>query len=182
VVDLLVPTHLRCLRSLPARLLHLSVEPRSLAPQAARMFDRKAAMARAAVPASAFQTRQGRVSVQITLRGKLTPLAKSKSRKRWMKKVCCILPCALLHRSLTLSIAAKKHAAFVRARGRHYSNEAEAMKVLFLPIITRYVLLMLEDCSLQPSCQKMRRTRRTMLPRPAPLPVNRPCRKTRLPN
>jgi protein phosphatase inhibitor 2 len=26
-------------------------------------------------------------------------------------------------------IAAEKHAAFVRARGRHYSNEAEAMKV-----------------------------------------------------
>jgi protein phosphatase inhibitor 2 len=25
--------------------------------------------------------------------------------------------------------AAAKHAAFVRARGRHYSNEAEAMKV-----------------------------------------------------
>lgn len=30
------------------------------------------------------------------------------------------------------SPAAAKHAAFVRARGRHYSNEAEAMKV-FLP-------------------------------------------------
>lgn len=27
--------------------------------------------------------------------------------------------------------AAAKHAAFVRARGRHYSNEAEAMKVSF---------------------------------------------------
>jgi protein phosphatase inhibitor 2 len=27
------------------------------------------------------------------------------------------------------SLAAAKHAAFVRARGRHYSNEAEAMKV-----------------------------------------------------
>lgn len=26
-------------------------------------------------------------------------------------------------------LAAAKHAAFVRARGRHYSNEAEAMKV-----------------------------------------------------
>lgn len=26
-------------------------------------------------------------------------------------------------------VAAAKHAAFVRARGRHYSNEAEAMKV-----------------------------------------------------
>jgi len=28
-----------------------------------------------------------------------------------------------------LWVAAAKHAAFVRARGRHYSNEAEAMKV-----------------------------------------------------
>ena len=28
-----------------------------------------------------------------------------------------------------LYLAAAKHAAFVRARGRHYSNEAEAMKV-----------------------------------------------------
>ena len=27
------------------------------------------------------------------------------------------------------AVAAAKHAAFVRARGRHYSNEAEAMKV-----------------------------------------------------
>jgi len=30
------------------------------------------------------------------------------------------------------SIAAAKHAAFVKARGRHYSNEAEAMKVCIL--------------------------------------------------
>jgi hypothetical protein len=29
----------------------------------------------------------------------------------------------------SLSSAAAKHAAFLRARGRHYSNEAEAMKV-----------------------------------------------------
>lgn len=29
----------------------------------------------------------------------------------------------------TILTAAAKHAAFVRARGRHYSNEAEAMKV-----------------------------------------------------
>ncbi len=28
-----------------------------------------------------------------------------------------------------IGVAAAKHAAFVRARGRHYSNEAEAMKV-----------------------------------------------------
>ena len=36
------------------------------------------------------------------------------------------LPCLLLMRAHS---AAAKHAAFVRARGRHYSNEAEAMKV-----------------------------------------------------
>lgn len=30
------------------------------------------------------------------------------------------------------SLAAAKHAAFVKARGRHYSNEAEAMKVCIL--------------------------------------------------
>jgi protein phosphatase inhibitor 2 len=30
---------------------------------------------------------------------------------------------------IQLSLAAKKHAEFVKARGRHYSNEAEAMKV-----------------------------------------------------
>lgn len=29
-------------------------------------------------------------------------------------------------------VAAAKHAAFVKARGRHYSNEAEAMKVCTL--------------------------------------------------
>jgi len=29
------------------------------------------------------------------------------------------------------SPAAEKHAAFVQARGRHYSNEAEAMKVRY---------------------------------------------------
>lgn len=32
-------------------------------------------------------------------------------------------------RLITPPLAAAKHAAFVRARGRHYSNEAEAMKV-----------------------------------------------------
>lgn len=31
-----------------------------------------------------------------------------------------------------LVVAAARHAAFIRARGRHYSNEAEAMKVFFL--------------------------------------------------
>ena len=36
---------------------------------------------------------------------------------------------AYQHAKLTNSAAAAKHAAFVRARGRHYSNEAEAMKV-----------------------------------------------------
>jgi protein phosphatase inhibitor 2 len=34
-----------------------------------------------------------------------------------------------------LSIAAVKHAEFVRARGRHYSNEAEAMKVYLIPVM-----------------------------------------------
>ena len=33
-------------------------------------------------------------------------------------------------------LAAAKHAAFVKARGRHYSNEAEAMKVCTLPLLT----------------------------------------------
>jgi hypothetical protein len=32
-------------------------------------------------------------------------------------------------RNLTMRLATAKHAEFVRARGRHYSNEAEAMKV-----------------------------------------------------
>ena len=31
--------------------------------------------------------------------------------------------------NLTMRLASAKHAEFVRARGRHYSNEAEAMKV-----------------------------------------------------
>lgn len=34
------------------------------------------------------------------------------------------------------SLAAAKHAAFVKARGRHYSNEAEAMKVRSLVHLT----------------------------------------------
>lgn len=32
-------------------------------------------------------------------------------------------------------VAAAKHAAFVRARGRHYSNEAEAMKVITVQVV-----------------------------------------------
>jgi len=39
--------------------------------------------------------------------------------------------CSILDRLLMVGKAAAKHAAFVRARGRHYSNEAEAMKVSF---------------------------------------------------
>ena len=40
------------------------------------------------------------------------------------------LACLQIKPLLTDSfLAAAKHAAFVRARGRHYSNEAEAMKV-----------------------------------------------------
>lgn len=33
---------------------------------------------------------------------------------------------------LRFIVAAAKHEAFIRARGRHYSNEAEAMKVCLL--------------------------------------------------
>jgi len=40
-----------------------------------------------------------------------------------------------------LDSAAAKHAAFVRARGRHYSNEAEAMKVLNSPPFPPYLFL-----------------------------------------
>ena len=35
---------------------------------------------------------------------------------------------------------AKKHAEFLRARGRHYSNEAEAMKVRSLPRIVDQIV------------------------------------------
>jgi len=43
-------------------------------------------------------------------------------------------PCVhLLDSTNQSSLAAAKHAAFVKARGRHYSNEAEAMKVCTLP-------------------------------------------------
>jgi len=46
-------------------------------------------------------------------------------------------PCAwLLDSANQSSPAAAKHAAFVKARGRHYSNEAEAMKVCALPSLT----------------------------------------------
>jgi protein phosphatase inhibitor 2 len=38
------------------------------------------------------------------------------------------------------ALAAAKHAAFVRARGRHYSNEAEAMKVRRYLMNTRHLL------------------------------------------
>ncbi|KAI6152390.1 hypothetical protein BKA82DRAFT_4110775 [Pisolithus tinctorius] len=43
-----------------------------------------------------------------------TPEEWVEEEERWMKKM--------------LFVAAAKHAAFLRARGRHYSNEAEAMK------------------------------------------------------
>ena len=39
------------------------------------------------------------------------------------------MPCDTIFMLTTCDPAAAKHAAFVRARGRHYSNEAEAMKV-----------------------------------------------------
>ncbi|KAF7302112.1 Cutinase [Mycena indigotica] len=48
--------------------------------------------------------------------------------KKWTKRVGPIMirsPDLLID----LVLAAAKHAAFVRARGRHYSNEAEAMKM-----------------------------------------------------
>lgn len=44
-------------------------------------------------------------------------------------------PCSHLVNKLIVemsSIATAKHAEFVKARGRHYSNEAEAMKVCIL--------------------------------------------------
>jgi hypothetical protein len=58
-------------------------------------------------------------------------MRKSRRRKKWMRRVSVdpasifwITPMAEIS-----SLAAAKHAAFVKARGRHYSNEAEAMKV-----------------------------------------------------
>jgi len=39
-------------------------------------------------------------------------------------------------------LAAAKHAEFVRARGRHYSNEAEAMKVSIAGANQVYICLM----------------------------------------
>ena len=46
-------------------------------------------------------------------------------------------PCAYLSDGTNRrSLAAAKHAAFVKARGRHYSNEAEAMKVCTLPSLS----------------------------------------------
>ena len=41
----------------------------------------------------------------------------------------------------TIGLAAAKHAEFVRARGRHYSNEAEAMKVSIAEVNQFYMLL-----------------------------------------
>lgn len=44
--------------------------------------------------------------------------------------VCCLfLGIDVFLLFLFCGLAAAKHAAFIRARGRHYSNEAEAMKV-----------------------------------------------------
>lgn len=41
-----------------------------------------------------------------------------------------------------INLAAAKHAAFVRARGRHYSNEAEAMKVIaFFVLVSEKLLI-----------------------------------------
>jgi hypothetical protein len=48
-----------------------------------------------------------------------------------MKKVGCRPDGDLLMYPHYLIEAAAKHAAFLRARGRHYSNEAEAMKVCY---------------------------------------------------
>jgi hypothetical protein len=58
----------------------------------------------------------------------VSPEARLVKMKRWTKKVSP-MRLYLFGSWLTRSLAAAKHAAFVRARGRHYSNEAEAMKV-----------------------------------------------------
>ena len=41
---------------------------------------------------------------------------------------------------MILLSAAARHAAFVRARGRHYSNEAEAMKVFIMSLHISFTL------------------------------------------
>lgn len=38
-------------------------------------------------------------------------------------------PCFYITYNNTSTLAQAKHEAFIKARGRHYSNEAEAMKV-----------------------------------------------------
>ena len=54
-----------------------------------------------------------------------------KKMRRWTRKVGIVFGRTLYVLTfLSKQLAAAKHAAFVRARGRHYSNEAEAMKVL----------------------------------------------------
>jgi len=50
-----------------------------------------------------------------------------KKMKKWMRRVSRIPLTNELSNSLFQ--AAAKHAEFLKARGRHYSNEAEAMKV-----------------------------------------------------
>ena len=54
---------------------------------------------------------------------------KLRRKKKWTRRVSPGLSSYSDVGMLIASVAAEKHAAFVRARGRHYSNEAEAMKV-----------------------------------------------------
>lgn len=57
------------------------------------------------------------------------------SKRKWTKRVS--LGSSLTGNGLLTEndVAAAKHAAFVRARGRHYSNEAEAMKVITVQVV-----------------------------------------------
>jgi hypothetical protein len=52
-------------------------------------------------------------------------------RTRWTKNVSLAVVSRVAPKAdfYGLLSAAEKHAAFIKARGRHYSNEAEAMKV-----------------------------------------------------
>jgi protein phosphatase inhibitor 2 len=52
-----------------------------------------------------------------------------------------LFPIILFYFAEPIRLAAAKHAEFIRARVRHYSNEAEAMKVSIIDVNQCYMLL-----------------------------------------
>ena len=119
---------LQATRGAPRRIL--AIEDRDELPSPALedhrlLRGRVAAMHRAAAPASAYQA----ILEERCVRSQVLEARKLNSKK-WMRRVCHnISNRASFSEHVYHALAQAKHQEFLKARGRHYANEAEAMKV-----------------------------------------------------